>query len=68
MQGSLEVPIMKTLLSVLARNVHRKAQLVTEAYLRRAVLRQGAHPLGNRRHSVYVPQFRVGLSYFKHRR
>jgi hypothetical protein len=59
---------MKTLLSILARNVHHRAQMVTEVYLRRTVLRQGTHPLGNRRHSFYVPQFRAGLSYFKHRR
>lgn len=59
---------MKTLLSILARIVQHRAQMVTEVYLRRAVLRQETHPLGNRGHSFYVPQFRVGLSYFKHRR
>jgi hypothetical protein len=68
MQGSLHELIMKTLLSILTRNVHQRAQMMTEAYLRRAVLRQGAKSLGHRRHSFYVPQFRAGRSYLKHRR
>ncbi|HEY9527277.1 MAG TPA: hypothetical protein VIR02_09360 [Anaerolineales bacterium] len=59
---------MKTLLSILAHNVQHRAQMVAEAYLRRVVLRPRTHPLGNRRYSFYVPQFRVGLSYFKHGR
>ena len=68
MKGSLYVRIMKTLLSILARNIHHRAQLITDAYLRRAVLYRGAKSLGHRKYSFYVPQFRAGRSYFKHRR
>jgi hypothetical protein len=59
---------MKTLLSILARNIYSKAKMITEAYLRRAAHRQGAKSLDNRRHSLYAPQFRAGRTYFKHRR
>lgn len=68
MQGSLYVQIMKILLSILARNVQQRAQMITEAYLRRIVLQQGAKSLSYRRHSFYVTQFRASRSYFKNRR
>ena len=68
MQGSLYVQIMKILLSILARNVQQRAQMITEAYLRRIVLHQGAKSLSYRRHSFYVTQFRASRSYFKNRR
>ena len=59
---------MKTLLSILARNVYYRAMMITEAYLRLAAHRQGAKSLDNRRYSFYIPQFRAGRTYFKHKR
>jgi len=59
---------MKTLLSILARNVYYRTKMITEAYLRRAAHRQGVKSLDNRRHSFYIPQFRAGRTYFKHKR
>ena len=60
--------IMKTLLSIVARNIRTATQTITEAYLRRAVLHEKANVPANYKRPFYDRHFFPGRGHPKYRR